>query len=180
MGNVELIELKKSSIQCPSCLHYVFEGTLICEGGKLMLSDQDVMNRIKEASKIQKAPHYRTSMNVTRGSKCGPNPWQQHHYKARDALRSATKGERTLTSIWDRWQNNEIYRKIQLAHKEKQAGPSWQRPGYWEAKKELSNLYNSKRQQQVPYIPISDRKRLRDKIGPFTTRVLGMVEYALC
>ena len=29
MGNVELIELKKSSVQCPSCLHYVFEGTLI-------------------------------------------------------------------------------------------------------------------------------------------------------
>ena len=30
MGNVELIELKMSSIQCPQCLHYVFEGTLIC------------------------------------------------------------------------------------------------------------------------------------------------------
>ena len=27
MGNVELIELKKTSIQCPSCLHHVFEGT---------------------------------------------------------------------------------------------------------------------------------------------------------
>ena len=27
MGDVELIELKNSSIQCPSCLHYVFEGT---------------------------------------------------------------------------------------------------------------------------------------------------------
>ena len=30
MGNVELIELKKTSIQCPSCLHHVFEGTTIC------------------------------------------------------------------------------------------------------------------------------------------------------
>ena len=29
MGNAELIELKKSSIQCPSCLHHVFEGTFI-------------------------------------------------------------------------------------------------------------------------------------------------------
>ena len=26
MGSVELIELKKSSIQCPSCLHHVFQG----------------------------------------------------------------------------------------------------------------------------------------------------------
>ena len=25
MGNVELTELKKSGVQCPSCLHYVFE-----------------------------------------------------------------------------------------------------------------------------------------------------------
>ena len=27
MDNVELIELKKTTIQCPSCLHFVFEGT---------------------------------------------------------------------------------------------------------------------------------------------------------
>ena len=27
MGNVELIELKKTSIRCPPCLHHVFEGT---------------------------------------------------------------------------------------------------------------------------------------------------------
>ena len=74
------------------------------------------MNRIKEASEILEAPYYRTSMIVTRGGKCGPNPWPQHHHKARDALRSATKGERTFTSIWDRWQNDEIYRKSQLAH----------------------------------------------------------------
>ena len=30
MGNLELTELKKSWVQCPSCLHYVYEGTLIC------------------------------------------------------------------------------------------------------------------------------------------------------
>ena len=63
-----------------------------------------------------KAPYHRTSMIVISGSRCGPNPWQQHHHKARDALRSATKGERTFTSIWDRWQSDEIYRKFQLPH----------------------------------------------------------------
>ena len=94
-----------------------FEGTLICKCGKLMKPDQDVMNRIKEAFEILKAPYYRTSQIVTRGSTCGPNPWQQHHRKARDSLRSATKGERAFRSIWDRWQNDEIYRKSQLAHK---------------------------------------------------------------
>ena len=164
------------------------------------------MNRIKEASEILEAPYYRTSMIVTRGGKCGPNPWPQHHHKARDALRSATKGERTLTSIWDRWQNDEIYRKSQLAHnwsdawvryvdhivhfnschnapesqrekhvnllhlrsldENKQAGPLWQRPVYREAKKELSKLHKSKREEQLPYIPVSDRKRLQNRIDP--------------
>ena len=40
MGNVELIELKKSPIQCPSCFHYVFEGTLLCKCGKQIKPDQ--------------------------------------------------------------------------------------------------------------------------------------------
>ena len=60
-----------------------------------MRPDQDV-NRNKEAFEALKAPCYRTSLIVTRGSRCGPNPWQQHHHKARDTLRSAAKGERTF------------------------------------------------------------------------------------
>ena len=36
MGNVELVELKTSMIQCPSCLHFVFTGTLLCRCGKHM------------------------------------------------------------------------------------------------------------------------------------------------
>ena len=75
------------------------------------------MNRIKEAFEALMAPpYYRTSAIVTRGTRCGPSPWQQHHHKARDALRSATKGERTFTSIWDRWQHDEIYQKSHLKH----------------------------------------------------------------
>ena len=81
-----------------------------------MRPNQEVMKQIKEAFEILKAPCYRTSVIVTSGRKCGPNPWQQHHHKARDALRNATKSEKTFTSIWDRWQNDEIYRKSQLAH----------------------------------------------------------------
>ena len=61
MGNVELIELKKSSIQCPSCLPDVLEGTLLCKCGELMKPGQDVTNRIKDSFGIQKAPYHRTS-----------------------------------------------------------------------------------------------------------------------
>ena len=34
-----------SSSQCPSYLHYVFEGTLICKCGKLMRPNKDVMKQ---------------------------------------------------------------------------------------------------------------------------------------
>ena len=30
MGNVELVELKNSRIQCPSCPHHLFKGTIMC------------------------------------------------------------------------------------------------------------------------------------------------------
>ena len=82
---------------------------------KIIRPDKNVMNRIKQAFEALKAPCYRTSPIITRGSKCGPNPWQQYHRKARDALQSATKGERKFTSIWDRWQNDGAYRTSQLA-----------------------------------------------------------------
>ena len=84
--------------------------------GKLTRPNKDVMSRIKEAFEAPEAPYDRTSSTVTIGGRCGPNPWQ-HHHKARDALRRATKGERTFTSIWDRWQHNEIHEKSQLSHK---------------------------------------------------------------
>ena len=71
------------------------------------------INRIKESFDILKAP-FRASPISTRGRKCGPNLWQQHHLKARDASQSATKGERQFTSIWDWWQNYAIYRQSQL------------------------------------------------------------------
>ena len=53
--------------------------------------------------------------NHFKRKKCGHSPWQLDHHKARDALKSATKNEK-YTSIWDRWQRDEVYRASQLAH----------------------------------------------------------------
>ena len=39
MCNVELIESKKSRNQCPSCLHDVFKGTILCSCGKHIRGD---------------------------------------------------------------------------------------------------------------------------------------------
>ena len=66
MGNVELIDLKNSSIQCPSCLRHVFEGTLIGMCGKLIRPNKDVMKLIKEAFEALKAPYCRASSIVTK------------------------------------------------------------------------------------------------------------------
>ena len=49
MGNVELIELKTSLIERPSCLHYVFKGTILCQCGKHIRPDLEMMRRIKAA-----------------------------------------------------------------------------------------------------------------------------------
>ena len=70
MGNVELIELKKTTIQCPSCLHNVFEGTFLRNRGKLSKFDPDAINRIMEAFEILKAP-FRTSPISTSGANVG-------------------------------------------------------------------------------------------------------------
>ena len=72
MGNVELIELKTSRIQCPSCLHNVFKGTIICACGKHIRPDQEMIRRIKAALEILKAPYFRRSVVTARGYKHWP------------------------------------------------------------------------------------------------------------
>ena len=67
MENVELIELKTSTIQCPSCLHYVFKGTNLCRCGKHL----DMMRRIKAAFEGLKAPRFRTLAINEKGYKHG-------------------------------------------------------------------------------------------------------------
>ena len=48
----------------------------------------------------------------------------------------------------------------------KQAGPLWQRPAYREARKELSNLFKSKGEEQVTYIQASDWKCEQNRLDP--------------
>ena len=61
MGNVELLELKTSMVQCPPCLHYVSKGTILCRCGKHIRPDLDMMRRIKAAFEVLKTPCFRTS-----------------------------------------------------------------------------------------------------------------------
>ena len=53
----------------PSCLHYVFKGTILCRCGKHIRPDLDMMRRIKAAFEVLKAPCFRTSAINARGYK---------------------------------------------------------------------------------------------------------------
>ena len=116
MGNVELRELKKSRVQCPSCLHHVFEGTNTCSCGKHIKSNQEMIQRIGKAFEVLKMPFFRASHPNSGGCGHGSQLWQQHHHKANDALRAATrKKDRTFVKTWDLWENDLNYRKSQQA-----------------------------------------------------------------
>ena len=80
-GNMEVIELKQTSatIQCSSCLKHVLEGVNMCQCGVWLRPNQSqsTMDRIKEAFAALKTPYYRTQEVISRGKKCGHNPWQK-------------------------------------------------------------------------------------------------------
>ena len=63
--------------------------------------DQEMIRRIKTAFEVLKALCFRTSaINARRKYKRGPNLWQEHHCKAKDAQRGCAKSNRECTSIW--------------------------------------------------------------------------------
>ena len=108
MCNVELIELKKSRVQCPSCLHYVFGRTITCSCGKHIRSNQEVIQRIKKAFEVLKCLSFVHLIRL----QAWTLQWQQHQHKAHDALRRATrKKDRTYNNVWDRWEKDLEYRK---------------------------------------------------------------------
>ena len=111
---MEIIQLKNSRIQCPSCLHYVFQ-RINCACGKHIRPDQEMIRRIKAVFEILRAPHFRASVLNSRGFKNGPDLWQEHHHKANDALHGCSKKKRQYTSIWDRWQNDKTNRESHFA-----------------------------------------------------------------
>ena len=105
MGNVELIELKKSRVQCPE---------VICSCGKHIKSNQEMTQRIRKSFEVLKMSVFRASHPNWRGYKHGSQLWQQHHQKGNDVLRAATrKKDRTFVNFWSRWENDLDFGKSQ-------------------------------------------------------------------
>ena len=104
--------MKKSSIQCPSCLHHVFEGTSICRCGKLVRRDEPDQRSLRNPEGTVFAAHLCLSQEVTDAVRTrGGNITTRLETHC-----GVLQKVRTFTSIWDRWQHDEIYRKSQLSH----------------------------------------------------------------
>ena len=98
MGTVELIELQTSRIQCPSCLHYVYKGTILCACGKHVRPDQEMRRRIK-LLKYSKHPTSVRLCLLQGETNTGQTYGREHQHKAKDAPRGTTKNRRNYTSI---------------------------------------------------------------------------------
>ena len=163
MDDVELIELKKSTIQCPSCLHYVFEGTFLCNCGEegSLRDPESTIPCIygRDASRgATKGERGFTSQNdaIYRQSQRADNwsdAWVRylHHIVQFSIFHNAPQQQRERRM-------HILY--LCSADENRQAPPLSQRPGYWEAKEQFRNLQRRKREQVAPFNSESERKRL--------------------
>ena len=169
MDNVELIELKKSRVQCPSCLHCVFERTILCSCGKHSRSNQEMIQWIRIAFEVLKTPFFRASHPGSWCYKHGPQLWQQHHHKANDALRGATrKKDRTFVNIWDRCGKRcGIWKIAQKQWLERCVRTiSRSRCTCWTTRQKDSTTIATRNEYCMKFQRKKDRKRLNDKLDP--------------
>ena len=81
MGNVELIELKKSRVP-----HYVFKGTIIRACGKHVKSNQEMIQRVRKAFDILTTPFSCIYLiRIREVTSMDPTLWQKPPHKARAA-----------------------------------------------------------------------------------------------
>ena len=150
IGNVQLIGLKTSRIQCPSCLHYVFKGTILCAFGKHIRPHQEMTRRIKAAFEKFKAPHFRASFV---DSRCETRP----------SLVAGAPPQGDLPYSAAFTSTYEVSTNIQASG----TLHNTQRPRYQEAKIALVDMEKQSRQDLgKPFIPIRERKRLHNQIDP--------------
>ena len=97
MGNFELYELgeKVRTTQCYSCLRYSKEGTVYCLCGMC----SDALDVVKQG---------------THGERHGPEEWQYHHWKAKDATTNIEK--RGYSTVAKRWNADLSFRETPQEH----------------------------------------------------------------
>ena len=114
-GNCELHEIQQRTdkVQCQRCYSYIEAGFQECPcGGQVEHVRRNASIRQKFKQLIADA--YMTFQG-TRGARHGIQPWQKHHFLAKEFMRKIhNKG--IYTSILDRFQNDEVLHASQLQH----------------------------------------------------------------
>ena len=109
VGNCELHEIqhRTNKEQCQRCYSYFEAGFQVCPcGGKLNMSEE-VLSSIRQKFKQLIADAYMT-FQWTRGVRHAAQPWQKHHFLAKEFMRKIhKKGMKTL--FLDRFQNDEVF-----------------------------------------------------------------------
>ena len=98
-----------NKVPCQRCYSYM---KLPC-GGKLDMSDE-MLSSIRQKIKELIADAHMT-FRGTRGARHGVQPWQQHHFLAKEFMRKIGK-KGIYSSILDRFQNYEVFHASQLQH----------------------------------------------------------------
>ena len=115
-SNCELHEIQQRSneVQCQRCYSYIEAGFQVCPcGGQLNMSEE-MLSSIRQKIQQLIADAYMTFQG-TRGARHGVQPWQKHHFLAKEIMRKIHK-KGIHTSILDRFQNDEVSHASQLRH----------------------------------------------------------------
>ena len=116
-GNVELVELRRTTetIQCQACWKHIFEGMIKCCCGYMKQPTQQIINEIQDRFQKLCGPQWKAVIQ-SRAMKCSPQPWQDMHKRAKDALRGAMKNGKKRDDGWtilDRWYKGAQFREVQ-------------------------------------------------------------------
>ena len=91
-GHCELHEIQQrtNNVYCQRCYSYIEAGFQVCPcRGKLNMSEE-MLSSIRQKYKQPIADAYMTFQG-TRGARHGVQPWQKHHYVAKEFMRKIRK-----------------------------------------------------------------------------------------
>ena len=115
-GNCELHEIQQrtNEVQCQRCYSYIEAGFQICPcRGKVNMSEEMLSSTRQKFMQLIADAYM--PFQMARGAEHGVQPWQKHHFLAKEFMRKINK-KGTYSSILDRFQNDEVFHASQLQH----------------------------------------------------------------
>ena len=124
-GNCDLHEIQQRThkVQCQRCFSYIEAGFQVCPCGEKLNMSEEMLSGIRQKFQQLIADAYMTFQG-TRGARHGAQPWQKHHFIAKEFLRRIHKMG-MFSSILVRFQNDEVFHASQLQQNWKNGANIW-------------------------------------------------------